>query len=120
MRLLLDVHLSARAIAPPLREAGHDVLTLAEDSRHRDLDDEAVLSFAMDEQRVLVTCNIRDFTMILRQWAAEDRRHAGCLMIVGVDHSQFRVILQCIGDILQLVTIQDDWINRVILVGRRG
>jgi hypothetical protein len=57
LRLLLDANLSPRAIAAKLREAGHDVLALAEDATFEGLSDPQVLKLAASEQRVLITRN---------------------------------------------------------------
>ena len=35
----------------------------------------------------MVTFNVGDFARITTEWAAAGRSHAGCLLIVGIDHA---------------------------------
>jgi len=57
VRLLLDAHVSARAIASALRERGHDV-------------------GAVDEERAL---DVKDFARLVGERVAGGGHHAGCL-----------------------------------------
>lgn len=100
MRLLLDANLSPRGIAAKLRDAGHDVLALAEDATFEGLSDPQVLELASAQRRVLVTRNSRDFAPLARQWAEAERPHAGIILIWTLDHSQFGEIL--VGILRQL------------------
>jgi hypothetical protein len=59
VRLLLDEMLSPR-IAQQLRDRGHDVQSVAA-SEHAELDDADVLALAREQQRAVVTNNVRDF-----------------------------------------------------------
>jgi predicted nuclease of predicted toxin-antitoxin system len=109
LRLLLDANLSPRAIAARLREAGHDVLALAEDVIFEGLSDPQVLEFAASEQRVLITRNSRDFAPLARQWAEAGRSHAGIILIWTLDHSQFAEILAGVERQLQQRSSQEQW-----------
>jgi len=40
-----------------------------------------VLALAVEESRVLVTVNVRDFHVLARQWARQGRVHAGILLV---------------------------------------
>ena len=107
-------------IAERLRGRGHDVLALDE---HRELDglsDADVLELAAQEGRILVTFNVRDFAPILRQWAEEQRSHAGCLLLVGIAQNEFALILQRIRTVLEERSEQQDWLDRALFLGRRG
>ncbi len=75
MRLLLDHHYSPE-IARRLRKRGHDVLAAME-RRWEGEDDEALLTLCAGEQRALLTNNVRDFTVLARNWATGGRPHAG-------------------------------------------
>jgi len=75
MRLLLDEHFHRR-IAQQLRDRGHDVVTVPEESL-RGIDDHALLEAATARGRALVTNNVGDFAAIARRWAAEGRDHGG-------------------------------------------
>ncbi len=61
MRFLLDVNIGSR-IALALTEAGHDVLRMA--LHNAAAEDPEILALAVDEQRILVTCD-RDFSELV-------------------------------------------------------
>lgn len=109
MRLLLDANLSPRGIAARLREAGHEVLALAEDAIFEGLPDPQVLELAASEQRVLVTRNSRDFAPLARQWAEAGRPHAGIILIWTLDHSQFAEIVEGVERQLQQRPSSEQW-----------
>lgn len=113
MRLLLDAHVSARAVARSLRDRGHDVLAVDE---QRELDgcaDEALLELAAGDRRVVVTFNVRDFARICAEWAGGGRHHAGCLLIVGIDHAEFGLTIRVIEAALAAHPKQPSWRDRV-------
>jgi hypothetical protein len=69
VKLFLDAHISARRIAAPLRDQGHDVRA-ADDERELDgSTDEALLSLAASEGRIFITFDVKDFPLIVRRWA---------------------------------------------------
>jgi predicted nuclease of predicted toxin-antitoxin system len=76
LRLLLDEHHS-REIAEQLRERGHDVTAVKEDVNLEGLDDELLLSLARDQGRALLTNNVGDFALLIREWASRGESHAG-------------------------------------------
>ncbi|MGN6330690.1 MAG: DUF5615 family PIN-like protein [Motilibacteraceae bacterium] len=80
MRLLLDEMLGPR-VAPQLKDRGHDVAAVAERTDLRALPDDAVLTVAQDEQRLLVTRNVADFARLHQQWLADERAHPGIVML---------------------------------------
>ena len=88
MRLFLDAHVSGRRIATALREQ-HDVRAADEESELDRSEDERLLALATEQGRVMVTFNVKDFARITTEWAAAGRSHAGCLLIVGIDHAEF-------------------------------
>lgn len=111
MRLFLDAHVSGRRIAAALRQHGHDVRAADEE---RDLDgseDERLLELATAEDRIMVTFNVRDFARLVGEWAAGGTQHAGCLMIVGIDHGEFGLTLRVIGAALDKRPDQASWIG---------
>jgi predicted nuclease of predicted toxin-antitoxin system len=109
LRLLLDANLSPRGIAAKLRQAGHDVLALAEDSAFEGLSDPQVLELAASEQRVLITRNSRDFAPLARQWVQDGRSHAGIVLIWTLDHSQFAEIVAGVELQLRQRPSQEQW-----------
>lgn len=80
MRVLLDEMIGPR-VAEALREAGVDAVGVVERTDLRGLADEAVLQFATEDGRVIVTRNIADFARLDQQWLAQGRQHRGLLMV---------------------------------------
>lgn len=109
MRLFLDAHISGRVIAIALRERGHDVRSADEERELDGWEDDRLLELATDEDRVMVSFNIRDFPRIVGEWAEAGHHHAGCLLIVGVDHGEFGEILRLIDTALVTRPAQADW-----------
>ena len=110
MRLFLDAHVSARRIATALRDR-HDVRAADEERELDGSDDEQLLALATEEGRMMVTFNVADFARITTEWAAASRWHAGCLLIVGIDHSEFGLILRVVDHALSTRAAQADWLN---------
>jgi hypothetical protein len=105
-------------IADKLREGGHDVLALDERRDLEGIDDSEVLAMAAEEQRIVVTFNIRDFAPLLRQSAEEGRPHAGCILIAGIAQHQFGLILDRVSEVLAVWPHQDEWADRAVVVSR--
>jgi hypothetical protein len=113
VRLLLDAHISGRAVGRALVEAGHDVRALDSESELEGLDDPGVLELAATEGRVLVTANIRDFEPLLREWAGEGRSHSGVILVPpGVRNEAFGSLISGVEKTLA-DTEQEGWVNRV-------
>ncbi len=92
MRIFLDAHISGPRIASLLRRAGHDVRAADEQRALDGCSDEDLLALAASEQRIFVTCDVKDFPIIARRWAEAGRTHAGCAIVVGIDHGEFGVL----------------------------
>ena len=113
MRLLLDAHVSGRAVGKALSEGGHDVQALDSEMELEGLSDPEVLELAAAEGRVLVTANIRDFEPLLREWADEGRSHAGVILVPpSVRNEAFGVLISGVQTTLAGTT-QEGWIDRV-------
>ena len=110
MRLFLDAHVSAQRIATALR-ARHDVRAADEERELDGWDDERLLALATEQGRIMVTFNVKDFARITTEWAAASRSHAGCLLIVGIDHAEFGLILRVIDHALSNRAEQAAWID---------
>ena len=110
MRLFLDAHVSARRIATALR-AQHDVRAADEERELDGWDDERLLALATEEGRIMVTFNVADFARIATEWAAASRSHAGCLLMVGIDHREFGLILRVINQALSTRPDQAAWVD---------
>jgi hypothetical protein len=118
VKLFLDAHISARRIALPLRDRGHDVRAADEE---RDLDgftDEQLLSLATEDGRIFVTFDLKDFPLISRRWAEAGRSHAGAAIVVGIDHGEFGVVLDAIFGELAARPQQADWSSLTLFIAR--
>lgn len=118
MRLLLDAHVSGPSVGGPLSDRGHDVRALDQEPEHEGLDDEDVLALAAEDRRILVTHNIADFPEILREWAGGGRSHAGVILVYGIGHSEFGLIVRGIEHWLELRPRQKEWVDFPAVVGR--
>lgn len=117
MRVLLDAHVSSRHIGRRLERAGHDVLALGLDDTLNRLSDEDLLALAADQQRIVITHNVRHFAPIARSWAETGRSHRG-LILVTLAHTDYGAILRRLERMFAARADQDDWIDRVEFLGR--
>lgn len=85
IRLYTDEDVDGR-LATALLERGFDVLSChqAGNSGHGH-SDEWRLTFATGEERVILTHNIGDYTILAQRWAHEHRSHFGILFINQVE-----------------------------------
>jgi predicted nuclease of predicted toxin-antitoxin system len=118
VRLFLDAHISGPRIARALREAGHDVRAADEERELDGLIDEELLSIAATEERIFVTFDVKDFPVIARRWAEGGRTHAGCAIVVGIDHSEFGAILATIALAVAARLRQADWTDLTLFLAR--
>jgi hypothetical protein len=109
VRLFLDAHVSGRVIARELRDRGHDVRAADEERALDGWDDDRLLELAANEDRIMVTFNVRDCPRIATEWAGAGRHHAGCLIVVGIDHGEFGVILDVVETALAARPEQSEW-----------
>jgi len=112
VRLLLDAHVSGRRIAAALRKQGHDVRAADEERELDGWDDERLLELAAAERRIMVTFNVKDFARLVTEWAAAGTSHAGCLMIVGIDHAEFGLTLRVIQAAIHTHPDPQAWTDR--------
>jgi len=118
LRFLLDAHLSGPRVGRRLEEDGHDVRALDQEPALEGLEDEDVLALASQEERILVTQDVHDFPAILREWAAAQRSHAGAILIYGIDHSEFELIIRGIQRWLELYPEPASWIDLTAVIDR--
>ena len=118
-RLLLDAHLSGRAIGRALQDRGHDVRALDTEKNLEGLKDEDVLQLAISEDRVLVTANVADFLPLLGDLASSGRSHPGCILIPNSFRNEdFGPLISAIDREMQEVP-PDEWADRVGWARRR-
>jgi predicted nuclease of predicted toxin-antitoxin system len=120
VRLFLDAHVSGPRVGSRLEAQGHDVRALDQEPALEGLDDQEVLTTAAAERRILVTHNIRDFPAILREWAAAQRSHAGVILVYGIDHREFDVIVRGIQRCLELYPDPSGWQDLSLVVDRES
>jgi len=118
VRFLLDAHVSGPRVGRRLEDAGHDVRALDQEPALEGLADDEVLALAAEEGRILVTHNIRDFPNILREWAEAQRSHAGAILVYGIDHSEFELIIRGIERWVELYSEPADWIDFAAVLDR--
>jgi uncharacterized protein DUF5615 len=118
VRLLLDAHVSGPRVGQRLQEGGHDVRALDQEPALEGLADDDVLALASEEQRILVTHNVRDFPDILREWAAAQRAHAGAILVYGIDHSEFELIGRGIERWFELYPRSASWMDLAVILDR--
>ena len=81
MRLLLDAHFDP-AVARTPKERGHDVVAAVDlGPEVYQASDAELLEFAAAESRALVTRNVRDFVLLHAEWLAQERSHAGIILV---------------------------------------
>lgn len=81
MKALIDEQLSPK-IAVLLRDAGYDVLAVADRDDLVDHSDRIVFEVAGREGRALVTNTVKDFRPLAAEWLAAGRTHPGLIRIV--------------------------------------
>jgi predicted nuclease of predicted toxin-antitoxin system len=118
VRLFLDAHLSGRVLASKLRELGHDVLATDEHPSLQAAGDRDLFDCAASSGRVVVTCDIADFSIILREWAEEGRDHSGCILIAGIGNSEFGVLLRALEKAFERYPRSQDWRNLPLFLPR--
>jgi predicted nuclease of predicted toxin-antitoxin system len=118
LRFLLDAHVSGPRIGRRLETLGHDVRALDQEPPLEGLADEEVLALADEEERILITHNIRDFPDILREWAMAQRSHPGVILVYGIDHSEFELIVRGTERLLDLYLEPASWIDLAAILDR--
>jgi hypothetical protein len=82
------------------------------------LDDEEVLTLACEDRRILVTHNVRDFPGILREWAEAQRSHTGAILVYGIDHGEFELIVRGVEHWFELYPEPAQWIDLAAILDR--
>jgi len=109
--MFLDAHVSGRRLGRALRERGHDVFAASDHPDLDGVDDESLMRLAAQDGRIMVTHNVRDFAPIVVEWASTGRSHAGCVLVAGIDHSQYGVLLRGLGALFEAIPEQAGWVD---------
>lgn len=120
MWLLLDAHISGPRIAQALRGRGHDVRAADEERALDGWPDEDLLALAAEQGRILVTFDVKDFPGVVVRWSEAQRPHAGCMILVGIDHSEFGTILRVIERQLAARDDHTAWTDYTVFAARGG
>ena len=80
MKALIDEQLSPQ-IAVLLRQAGYDVVAVAERDDLVGRRDRIVLEVAATEERAVITNNVKDFRPLAAEQLAQGRTHAGLILL---------------------------------------
>jgi predicted nuclease of predicted toxin-antitoxin system len=113
VRLYFDRHIK-KQLAIDLRQRGFDVLT-TEAAAMDTAPDEDQLAFAANENRSIVTFNIRDFAPLHELWAALGKSHAGIILSQQLGNRQYGVFLTRMLRLLDQLTAEEMQNNLVHL-----
>jgi hypothetical protein len=73
------------ALAVQLRSLGYDAVSCHETGRNnRRISDRDQLAYAANDERAILTNNVRDFVPIDIRWKRQGRSHAGIVVYAGV------------------------------------
>ncbi len=78
LKLFLDEDIHT-GLSHALRQRGYDVVH-AQDLKRKGKSDSEQLAFAVQEERCLVTFNVRDFVHLHNEYAAQNREHWGIIV----------------------------------------
>ncbi|MGH2405989.1 MAG: DUF5615 family PIN-like protein [bacterium] len=119
MRLWLDEMISAE-VARQLRQMGYDVAAAQEheNSWAWGLDDVEQLKAAVNQERALVSYNLRDFIPLSQQWAEEQRTHWGIVLIHArtIAPNDIGGLVRHLAQLLATYTKDDDLRDRVLFL----
>ena len=82
------------------------------------MEDEELLGVAAEERRVMITFDVKDFSVIARRWAEAGRKHAGLGIIVGIDHGEFGAILDALSHESDVRPMEADWRDLTLFIAR--
>lgn len=100
VKLYLDADVtSAPLLASILRQRGFDVISAVEVGNDA-LDDSEQLEYAIQNQRVLLTFNIKDFVPLARSLYDESREHSGIIVSPQIKGDEFHVLLRLVSSFL--------------------
>jgi hypothetical protein len=111
MRLMLDAHISGPRVGEALESMGHAVRAVDRERELERLPDELLFDLAVEEKRIAVTHNVKDFMQILKQRPPE-KGHSGLLLIPhSVKLNDFGTLISGIQSTLRGQS-QEDWVDR--------
>ncbi len=107
LKLFLDEDIHT-GLSHALRQRGYDVVH-AQDLKRKGKSDSEQLAFAVQEERCLVTFNVRDFVKLHNQYAEQGQEHWGIIVARQMPIGEaLRRLLKKIG-----LATQEDFRNRI-------
>jgi len=107
LKLFLDEDIHT-GLSHALRQRGYDVVH-AQDLKRKGKSDNEQLAFAVQEERCLITFNVRDFVKLHNQYAEQSREHWGIIVAQQMPIGEaLRRLLKKIG-----LATQEEFKNRV-------
>lgn len=100
VKLYLDEDITASShLAATLRQRGFDAISTIE-AGNRKQDDRAQFAFAVAEQRVLLTFNIRDFVPLAQEYYADGKDFPGLIVSPQLQGHRFEQLLKLVLNLL--------------------
>jgi len=117
VKLYLDEMISPR-VAAALRRRGHDVVAAAERGA-LGLSDARQLALAIDERRVLVTFDLRDFAVLAKAAAVAGTDHTGIVLVSPRRYRRGNVgeLVNALADVLDRHSGESELENRAVFLG---
>ena len=107
LKLFLDEDIHT-GLAHALRQRGFDVVH-AQDQKRKGISDSEQLAFTVQEERCLVTFNIRDFVLLHNQYVGQNKEHWGIIVSKQMPIGEtLKRLLKKVG-----LTTQADFKNRI-------
>jgi hypothetical protein len=117
IRIYTDEHITPQ-LARALRTRGYTAQSAIEAGMIGQSDEEH-LAYATRHQMAVLTFDHVDFVRLARQWAADNREHAGIIISPQFGGPQFSQLLQPLSQLLDTLTA-DELCNQVVFLQRFG
>ncbi len=120
LKFLLDEQLSPKVVIAALKlvpEMVIEAVTTWQDGIYRAVDDHDVLTAATNAGMTLVTYDLRTIPALLRQWAEDERAHAGVVFVdeKTIAQDDFGKLARALAELFKLENAKN-WTNRVIFL----
>jgi hypothetical protein len=112
MRRMLDAQISGPRVGEALESMCHAVRAVDQEKELERLPDELLFDLAVEENRIVVTQNVKDLMQILKQRPPE-KAHSGLLLIPrSVKLNDFGILISDIHKTLSGLSL-GEWVDRV-------
>lgn len=93
------------------------MLALDRDETLGRLVDEEVLALSVEQERIVITHNVRHFVPIVRSWVEARRSHRGVILVTP-PHTDYGAILRRLEQAFAAHLEPEEWVDRVEFLGR--